>query len=110
MADPLVLSAPASTDNNTVILWVVGVLVVVVLALGKWILDRVKASEERCQAENAKAWGKVEERDAALLQVTRDQQTSAAATSTAIESMTEAVKELTSVVRNTGSGQHRTHA
>ena len=97
--------APANAENNTVILWAVGLLVIVAVFLAKHLLDTLKQNKSECREENAKAWSKVEERDEELKAMRREGVVSNAATATAMVRMSDAVDELTSVVR--GSGMHR---
>lgn len=66
-------SAPASTDNGTVILWVVGVLFIGGIFVYRQLAARIaanetesKAREKACQDERAQAWAKVEEREKEL--------------------------------------------
>jgi hypothetical protein len=47
--------APASTDPQTVILWVIGTLVVAIALSLKYIVDQQGKAESRCREENAAA-------------------------------------------------------
>lgn len=114
MADLPIPPAPASTDNTTVILWVVGVLMLAVIVLIKWIKDYMEASkieakerEAKCEVRANAAYAMVEKRDAQILEITIGQQAASAASATAITNMTNAVERLTSVVENIDSGTHR---
>lgn len=50
-----VTMAPAATDNDTVILWVVGLLVIGFIFVARFLFDRINSNEKRCLAEAAKA-------------------------------------------------------
>jgi uncharacterized protein HemX len=99
--------APVASDNTTVILWVVAVLVVVVLALARLFLSQIRseraeriAQANDCRAENQKAWAKVEERDREITALVRDGQRLQGDTVHALGRVADAVSKLEHIVRD----------
>lgn len=62
-------AAPTSTDNNTVILWVVCVLFVGLAVAVAVIYRTFTVRHVECQETGKKAWEKVEEKDAKILEL-----------------------------------------
>lgn len=103
----LIPHAPASVDNNTVILWVVGVLVVVVLVIGKALWNKMEASEARCREENAKAHARADAAADALQTtygtVVVDSQKLQGHTNNVIEKVNSTMADLSETVSNLGA-------
>ncbi len=97
--------APTATDNATVIVWVVAVLVFglgwLVRAIYLWIQD----GRKECREENARAWAEVAKRDHTILELTVKSIEAQNAAAAATNRLGEAIQELTTAVR--GSGPHK---
>ena len=105
MADLPFTPAPPSTDNQTVILWVVAVLVVVlsIVVLALWRL--MNRNQAECRDENKKVWGKCEEKEAEIHRLlTEDAKRSEKLANT----VTEALERNTKVLAGLESGKYRT--
>lgn len=97
-----VLTGPKSSDNATVILWVVVVLVIALALLVRVVYRWVEQGRADCRAETAKAWEEVAKRDATILDLTRQAIQAQHANATATEHLGNAISELTSAVRGSG--------
>lgn len=91
-------SAPASTDDKTVILWVVGVLFIVVVLVGKVLWDKMQDNEKRMREEIAKATSRSEAATATIVSlqsgVIMDQQKTQMQSNSAMEKVASAVSEM----------------
>ncbi len=110
---PLPPTAPATTDNPTVILWVVGVLMFALFCLVylvyRWVQDgrnECKKASALAKAENDRAWDEVAKRDAVILKLTAKSIEAQHASAMATDRLSAAIVQLSNVVR--GSGSHRT--
>jgi F0F1-type ATP synthase membrane subunit b/b' len=94
--------APASTDNNTVILWVVLVLVAAVILVGKVLWAKMQENEKRMQDEIAKANAKAEAANAKLLEVhggtIMEQQKTQLGANAAMNRMADVAEKMTVIV------------
>jgi flagellar basal body-associated protein FliL len=119
-AVPAVPLAPPATDNGSVIIWVVLILVVVGLFLYRQLSSRIasnetdsKARELNCQEDRKAAWEKVEEREQIIRDlltnsVTKGQETQAHTNAT-LEKMADSIDRLTDTIdRQSGTHQTRT--
>lgn len=61
------VAAPASADNNTVILWVVAVLIVAITVVGKVLWTKIQEDQKRMREDMDKANLRAEEANKALL-------------------------------------------
>lgn len=110
-------TAPASTDNSTVILWVVAVLFLGLCLVVRHLANRIavgetesKKREQDCIKDRDEKQAKVEERDRKiheLLQSTITQGHSIQIqTTAAIDRMSESIDKLTRTIEGS-SGQHQ---
>jgi F0F1-type ATP synthase membrane subunit b/b' len=105
---------PTSTDNNTVILWVVGVLVVCVAVVGKILWAKMLDNERRLREELDRAHSKTDEAQKELLKthggVMLEQQKTQMMTNNAMTKMAEAVEKMTIVIESTEGTSKRSRA
>jgi uncharacterized membrane protein YvbJ len=110
--------APAATDNGTVILWAVGILVIGFIAVAKFLFDRINENEKRCKAEAERAR---EDRDKAQAEITNlykgvihDQQQTQVQANSAMTKLADAVEGLNETVKaqlaDEETRQHRKRA
>jgi F0F1-type ATP synthase membrane subunit b/b' len=94
--------APASTDDNVVILWVVLVLVAAVILVGKVLWAKIQENEKRMQDEIAKANARAEAANAKLLEVhgsvVMDQQKTQLGANAAMNRMADVAEKMTVLV------------
>jgi F0F1-type ATP synthase membrane subunit b/b' len=94
--------APTSTDNNTVILWVVLVLVAVTMLVGKVLWAKMQENDARQREEIAKAQARAEAAQAELLKVhggvILEQTKTQAATNSAMGRMADVAEKMTAFV------------
>lgn len=98
-------TAPTASDNQSVILWVVGILVVVVGFLFKRLFDKTDAGEAMCRKENADLKAeiqKIREDDH------KEQREAHAKAIAAVQSMADAVSGLKDAIVQAGSGAFKT--
>lgn len=90
--------APATTENNTVILWVVGALVLVAGYLYARLAKKQDESELRCVTENLGLKKRVDDLQSTINQmhIDHDKQSTAAliGVSTALDGLQQAVKQI----------------
>lgn len=93
--------APASTDNATVILWVVLVLVIVIGTIAKVLWNKMQENDARQREEIAKANARAEAAQAELLKVhggvILEQTKTQAATNSAIGRMADVSAQMIEV-------------
>lgn len=110
MAD-LPALAPTSTDNNTVILWVVLVLVATVILVGRVLWAKMQSNEAHLREEAVKAQeradaanARVEAAQAKIMavqgEVVMDQQKTQLLSNAAMNRVAEAVETLTTAIRH----------
>jgi len=96
------ITAPTSTDNQTVILWVVGVLLVVIALVGKILWDKLQDNEKRMRSEIEKANARSEAATATIVSlqsgVIMDQQKTQMQSNSAMEKVATAVTEMATAV------------
>lgn len=108
------LTVPTSTDNQTVILWVVAVLVVVAGYLFRQLSQRQAEAEALCRAENERARATVESAYAKIeaLQsgAIAEAQRSAVQITAAMDKVADVIDRNTQALRDVGigSGRHST--
>ena len=94
--------APAHADNNTVILWVVLVLVAAVILVGKVLWAKMQENEKRMQDEIAKANTKMEAAQAKLMEthggVMMEQQKTQLGANAAMSRMADVAEKMVHVV------------
>lgn len=102
MAEALSIVGPASTDNDTLVLWVIGVLVLVAGIAFKYILAQVKENRDECRKrdeENTRRLAEKETENRSLYQsVIMDQKATQVQTNSALTRMADAIDGLTTVI------------
>lgn len=114
--DPAALQhlAPATSDNATVVLWVVGSLVIITGYLFRMVVVRQNESEARCRAESEIARKQIADAHQKLEDMARsvltEQAQSQAQTLIVLQSVAAAFEKNTRVIDrfHTESGHHRT--
>lgn len=95
MADPVASLVPAASDNGTVILWAVTVLMIALVAAVKFIHSVVVAREETCNKERVAMAAKHDAQSAEIKSlyqgVIMDQKQTQVQSNAAMEKMAEAV-------------------
>lgn len=95
--------APSSADDNTVILWAVGILVVGFVAVARFLFDRINSNEKRCADEAARAREDREKAQAEIKSmyqgVILDQQHTQVQSNAAMSKLADAVSGLNETVK-----------
>ena len=114
-------SAPASTDNATVILWVVGVLFVGLCLVVRHLANRIAASEAASQkreqdclndreSKQTAMQAKIDERDKKITELLQSTITHGHSiqiqTTAAIDRMADSIDKLSRTIDGTASGKH----
>jgi F0F1-type ATP synthase membrane subunit b/b' len=95
-------AVPTSADNNTVILWVVGVLVVAIVVVGKTFWNKVQEDQKRMREEIDKAHQRADEANKTMFAmqggVVMEQQKTQLQTNAAMNRMADAVETMTATI------------